>query len=88
MNKTDIINELIKKTNLSEENCSKIINNIIGDSSVIGKGNKEKIVGKISKELKISKAEAEKIYEIIAGILVKGVKDKIKNLFKSKKSDK
>lgn len=85
MNKTDIINELIKKTNLSEEKCANLINNVIGDSFVVGKVNKEKIISKISKELKISKEEAEKIYETIASILAKGIKNKIKNLFKSKK---
>ena len=42
MNKTDFINELIKKTNLSEEQC-KNINKILGDNFIAGKINKEKI---------------------------------------------
>ena len=88
MNKTDIINELVKKTNLSEEKCETIINKILGESFVIGKGNKEKIIDKISKELKMSKEEAEKIYEAIASILAKGIKSKLKNLFKPKAKSK
>ena len=53
MNKTDFIKELSNKTGYNEEKCLKI-NNIIEDTFLIGKKNKEKMINDFKSKLNIA----------------------------------
>lgn len=72
MNKKDIKNKLIEKTNYNEEQCD-IINEIINKHFIIGKNNKEKIKEDFISNLKISEREADNLYNICAEIIMKGM---------------
>ena len=83
MNKSEFIEELVKKTGYSEEDCRKI-SDILEDNFIIGKKNKEKTIDNLTNQLNYSAEEAEKIYEIASSIIVNEIKDKIKHPFRSK----
>ena len=82
MNKEGFIKELAKLTNLSEEKCI-TINNILENTFLIGKNNKEKMINKFEEKLEITKEEAESIYEKAMSILATSLKDKLKHPFGS-----
>lgn len=67
-----IINELIEKTNKSENEC-KIINEILESHFIIGRNNKEKIINDFKEKLNIDYKEADKLYNICSEIIVKGI---------------
>lgn len=82
MNKKEFINELSKQIGYDKEKCEKI-NNILENTFLIGKKNKEKIITEFTKELKIDENEANKIYESVMQVISKEIKNKIKHPFKS-----
>lgn len=82
MNKEKFIKELEKVTGLDNEKCV-IVNNILENHFFIGKKNKEKMILDMEEQLKITREEAEKIYESAMSILASGIKDKLKHPFKS-----
>lgn len=82
MNKEDFIKKLSELTNLSEEKCT-TINNILEDTFLIGKNNKEKMIKKLEEKLEITKEEAESIYEKAMSVLATSLKDKLKHPFGS-----
>lgn len=75
MNKKEFINELIEKTDKNEQECI-IINDIIESYIIIGRNNKEKIKKDFIEKLNIAEDEANKLYNICAEIIVKGVFNK------------
>lgn len=82
MNKKQFIQELEKVTGLDNSKCI-IINDIIEKHFIIGKKNKEKMVADIIDKLKMTKDQAEEIYESSMSIIGGGIKEKLKHPFKS-----
>lgn len=82
MNKREFLEELSKQTGLDEDKCAQI-NDIIEDTSVIGKKNKEKMVSGFMEKLNLSEEEANNIYEIAMGIIGNQIKEKLKHPFKN-----
>ncbi len=81
MNKEEFIKELSKKLNIKEE--AKKINDILETNFIIGKKNKDKIINELKEKLNIDETKANKIYEASAILIKDGIKDKLKNPFKS-----
>lgn len=82
MDKEKFIKELEKVTGLDNEKCV-IVNNILENHFIIGKKNKEKMILDMEEQLKITREEAEKIYESAMSILASGIKDKLKHHFET-----
>lgn len=82
MNKEKFIEELGKVTGLDNDKCV-IVNNILENHFIIGKKNKEKMILDIEAQLKITKDEAERIYESAMTILSHEIKEKFKHPFGS-----
>lgn len=80
MNKQKFINKLQEETNYSNEKCI-LINDILENSSLFGKNNKEKIITELINN-SFSKEEAENIYNITSNIIKSEIKNKIKHPFK------
>ena len=74
MNKSEFIKELSKQTSYNEERCN-TINNIVEDTFIIGKKNKEKIIEKFEKQINLD--------EIVMRIIGTEIKNKLKHPFKS-----
>ena len=83
MNKSGFIKELVNKTGFKEEKCI-LINDCLEEDFIIGKKNKEKTINLLMERLKISKEEADKIYNISSKIITTEIKNKIKHPFRSK----
>lgn len=81
MNKTEFIKELSNKTGYNKDMCLQI-NNIIEDTFLIGKKNKEKMVNDFKNKLNINEEEANKIYETAMNIISSEIKNKLKHPFK------
>ena len=82
MNKSEFIKELSKQTSYNEERCN-TINNIVEDTFIIGKKNKEKIIEKFEKQIILDENESNKLYEIVMRIIGTEIKNKLKHPFKS-----
>lgn len=82
MNKSEFIKELSKQTSYNKERCN-IINNIVENTFIIGKKNKEKIIEKFEKQINLDENEANKLYEIVMRIISTEIKNKLKHPFKS-----
>ena len=82
MNKRDMIEKIKEKTGLNDEQCNKI-NDVLDNHFIIGKNNKEKIVSDIAQKLNIDEEKADDIYNKVMSIIGSGIKDKLKNPFKS-----
>ena len=82
MNKREFIKELSKITNLTEDKCA-VINDVLEDTFIIGKNSKDKILAKIKDKLNLTDEQVDDIYNKAMSIIAKGIKDKIKNPFKS-----
>ena len=70
MNKEEIINVLLEKTHRSIDECNTIYD-ILNNNGVVGRKNKEKIKADIMENLNVSEREANEIYNICMGIVVK-----------------
>lgn len=81
MNKQGFIKELVKQTNLSENECI-IINDCLEENFLIGKKNKEKTINLLIERLNIDEKKANEIYNISSSIMANAIKDKIKHPFK------
>ena len=82
MNKEGFIKELSSKTGLDEEKC-KSINGILENTFIIGRKNKDTIISEIVSKLGIDQGKADEIYNQAMQIIGNGIKDKLKNPFKS-----
>ena len=82
MNKTEFIKELSKITNLTEDKC-KIVNDILENTFIIGKDNKDKILNKIKEKLNLTEEQVNDIYNKAMSIITKELKNKIINPFKN-----
>ena len=80
MNKKQFIKKLSEKTGYDLEKCN-LINNIIEETFIIGKNNKEKMIDKFQNN-SFSAEEAEKIYETSMEIIAGEIKNKLKHPFK------
>lgn len=80
MNKEKFIQELEKVTGLGNDKCV-IVNSILENHFLVGRKNKEKIILDMEEQLKITKEDAEKIYESAMSILANGIGDKLKHPF-------
>ena len=78
MNKKGFILKLKEKLNYNEEKCIKI-NEILEDTFLIGKKNKEKMIERFIEEINVDEDEANNIYETTMNIVCSGIKDKIKH---------
>lgn len=67
-----ITNELKQKTNRSDKECQ-LINEILNNHFIVGRNNKEKIINDFKDQLKIDSIEADKLYNICAEIIIKGI---------------
>lgn len=81
MNKKSFIKEISKQTGYDEEKCD-LINNIIEDSFIIGKRNKEKTIKRFITELNLDETQSNKLYEIVINILFAEIKNKLKHPLK------
>ncbi len=76
MNIEKIIKEVQKKVNLDDKQVKKI-GKIISTDILSGKGDKEKAITSIMKELGMSEKDAKKVYDTVIGVVGNNVKDKI-----------
>lgn len=83
MNKSGFIEELVKKTDLTKDECIKLVD-ALDDNFIIGKKNKEKTIASIIEKLGVDEAKADELYNISSSIIVSEIKNKIKHPFKSK----
>ena len=86
MNKKEFIKELEKETGLDENKCI-ILNDCMEEYFKIGKKNKEKTVALIQERLELEYDEADNLYNIATGIMLKGIKNSIFHPFKSNKDE-
>lgn len=82
MNKTYVLNEIKTRLNYTEEQAV-IVNNILEDTFLIGKSNKDKVITRYMNELNVDEEEANKIYETTSTIFAEGIKERLKHPFKS-----
>lgn len=71
-NKKNYVSKLMEETNKTEQECI-IINDILENHFIIGKNNKEKIKEDFINKLNIDESEADKLYNICAELIVKGI---------------
>ena len=76
MNKTEFVEELSKRLNLSIEDCTKI-NEILEKNFFISRSNKEKIIKSLIEEFKIEETRANEIYNESVIIITKEIKNKL-----------
>lgn len=82
MNKKGFINTLQKELNYNEDKCI-IINDILENTFLLGKKNKDIMVSEFISKLSVSEDEANRIYEVVMNILSSEIKNKIRHPFKS-----
>lgn len=82
MNKTEFINTLKNKTDLTE-NESIIVNDVLENHFLTGKNNKEKIIDDLIDKLNINETKANEIYNTSMTIIKEELKYKLKHPFKS-----
>lgn len=80
MNKTEFVQELCKKTGLSEAESTQV-NQIFEDNMFIGKKHTEKIISEIADKLGTDKERAEVIYRSARDIIGTAITDKLKHPF-------
>lgn len=71
-NKDNFIKELKKVTKRDDKECI-IINDILEKNFIIGKNNKNKIINDFKNDLDIRIEEADKLYNICADLVIKGI---------------
>ena len=82
MTNADLIQELMKQANLTEEEGN-IVGEIFANNPTSGSGAADIIVGLIAEKLGVDKARAKDIYAIGMTVLTStGILDKIKGFFK------
>ena len=82
MPNADLIQELMKQANLTEDQGN-IVSDIFANNFSAGGGAEDMIVNLIAEKLGVDKARAKDIYTIGVGVLTTtGVLDKIKGIFK------
>ncbi len=59
-------------TGRSEDDCKKI-NEILNNTFLIGKNNKQKMMDQFCEALKIDKEQADELYNQCMGVIVKGI---------------
>ncbi len=82
MNKKGFVKALQKELNYEEEKCV-LINDILENTFLIGKKNKEKMVQEFMTKLNVDEKEANEIYEISMHLLSNELKRKILHPFGS-----
>lgn len=80
MNKKAFIEELKNKTNYTKEQCN-LINEVLDNTFLIGKKNKDKMIEQFIEKLNIDNDEANKVYETVMSIIGSNILDKIKHPF-------
>lgn len=80
MNKSEFIKEISNRTGFDENKCNEI-NNIVEETFIIGKNNKEKLIENLKAKLNFSEEEADNIYNIISEILGSEILNKLKHPF-------
>ena len=68
----NIIEELMKKTKKSENEC-KTIAEVLNNHFIIGHNNKKKIISDFEKKLSITKEEADNLYNDVSSIIVSNI---------------
>lgn len=82
MTNADLIQELMKQANLTEDQGN-IVSDIFANNFTAGGGAEDVIVNLIAEKLGVDKARAKDIYTIGVGVLTTtGILDKIKGIFK------
>ena len=82
MTNADLIQELMKQANLTQEEGD-IVGEIFANNPTTGNGAEDVIVGLIAEKLGVDKARAKDIYAIGLTVLTTtGILDKIKGIFK------
>ena len=82
MPNADLIQELMKQANLTEDQGN-IVNDIFAQNFTAGGGAEDVIVNLIAEKLGVDKARAKDIYSIGVTVLTTtGILDKIKGIFK------
>ena len=82
MTNADLIQELMKQANLTQEEGN-IVGDIFAQNFTAGGGAEDIIVGLIAEKLGVDKARAKDIYNIGVTVLTTtGILDKIKGFFK------
>ena len=82
MTNADLIQELMKQANLTQEEGD-IVGEIFANNPTTGNGAEDVIVGLIAEKLGVDKARAKDIYAIGVTVLTTtGILDKIKGIFK------
>ena len=82
MTNADLIQELMKQANLTEDQGN-IVSDIFANNFTAGGGAEDVIVNLIAEKLGVDKARAKDIYTIGVGVLTTtGILDTIKGIFK------
>ena len=76
MNKTYFINTLCERLPYSKDKCI-IINSIVEDTFIIGKKNKDIMIGRFINELNVSEDEANHIYEVVMNVISSSIKKRL-----------
>lgn len=72
MNKKNFIEELMKKTGKSENECI-VVNEILENHFIIGHNNKDKIKKDFIEKMQVTEKDADNLYNICAELIVKGI---------------
>ena len=81
MEENKVIDGLKEKLKYNDEKCLKI-NNIVENTFIFGKKNKDKMISKFMEELKVDEKEANVIYKTVMDIIGDAIINKVKHPFK------
>lgn len=82
MNKKGFIDALSKQTGYDMEKCS-AMNEIIENTFLLGKKNKDKIIAEFQEKLQLDDTKAHQLYETAMEIISSEMKNKLKHPFRS-----
>ena len=87
-NKRAVLVDLKERLNCSEQDCI-IINNIVEETSLFGRKNKEKMINGFMEQLDVTEARADEIYNTFMDIFKSRIKYRFRHPIKSifKKED-
>lgn len=81
MEENKVIDGLKEKLKYNDEKCLKI-NNIVENTFIFGKENKDKMISKFMEKLKVDEKEANVIYKTVMDIIGDAIINKVKHPFK------
>ncbi len=84
MNRSGLVKEIQKKTGYDEVKSNYVVD-VLEETFIVGKNNKEKMIADLIEKVHVDEEEANKIYEAYIETVGNGIKQSIKNFFTGKK---